>query len=154
MVRESHPHLMCPNLGAFIPRQSNHEKERKMSDKLKIMQEPVVRQPMLYVGVHQPREETLFYKFVGCNVSSYYIEVAARHGSLLEAIERMRMDFDFDVGAYCRGCDCPRIVRIEQVDDHDLPAANPDRLTFVSRLPRHKFRRRRQNKAGFRPIAV
>jgi len=106
-----------------------------MSDKLKIMQEPVVRQPTLGLdeGVNHDEGEQLFYKVETCSMHTYYIRVAACSGSLLAAIKRLMSDFAFDASRYCRHCDSPVVQQITLVSGYDVPVAG-DEFVLVSRL--------------------
>ena len=105
-----------------------------MSNKLKIMQEPLVRQPMPNESVNQPEAEGLFYKVETCSMHTYYIEVIEWQGSLFEAIQRLLSDFNVDASRYCDDCKSPAIQKIAVVSSREVPVADAAKLVFVSRL--------------------
>jgi hypothetical protein len=104
-----------------------------MSDKLKIMQQPVVRKPMLDAGSPWDDSGKVFYKVVTCGVQIYYIEVTACRGSLSAVIERLMSDFQLDASRYCRSCDEPFVAEISVVSRLDVPEAY-GQFIFVSRM--------------------
>ena len=104
-----------------------------MSDKLKIMQEPVVSLPMLNSSINQDGGDELWYKVETCSAHTYYVEVIAWQGSLFEVLSRLKSDFNVDASGYCATCEAPFVQNIAVVPASDVPAEG-GRLVFVSRL--------------------
>jgi hypothetical protein len=106
-----------------------------MSDKLKIMQEPVAAKSTRPVSHWRGQRNSVWYKVCTCSVPVYYIEEHACLGSLRAVLTRLEQEFAVDAFGYCGGCKAPSIQEISVVARSSVPAeSDARRLVFVSRL--------------------